>query len=70
MLTASRTVYAALRCPCVDRDGEWAVRVHEPFLDGGLPRFWKEHSERNHLNGLAATLGVPKAERDFLGRWV
>ncbi|CAE7520545.1 unnamed protein product [Symbiodinium sp. CCMP2592] len=32
-------------------------------------RFWSEHSERNWLVSLLASLGVPREQRDFVGRW-
>ena len=37
---------------------------------GKEPLYWTEHSERNVLTSLAAAMGFPKAERDFLGRWL
>ena len=30
---------------------------------------WTGHSERASLPSLAATLGIPRSERDYLGRW-
>lgn len=32
-------------------------------------RFWTEHSERATLSSCLACLGIPKSDRDLLGRW-
>ena len=32
-------------------------------------RFWTEHSERATMSSCLAAIGVPKTERDLLGRW-
>ena len=39
------------------------------LLPQGVERFWSEHSERSTLPSALAALGVPKAERDLIGRW-
>ena len=39
------------------------------MLDESMAVSWTGHSERSSLPSLAATLGVPKMERDYLGRW-
>jgi hypothetical protein len=31
--------------------------------------YWTEHSERNFLPSVAASLGIEKARRDYIGRW-
>ena len=35
----------------------------------GAALFWGEHSYRNWLPSVAATLGYSKTQRDYLGRW-
>ncbi|CAE8624964.1 unnamed protein product [Polarella glacialis] len=39
------------------------VKHHQALL------FWTDHSERNVLASIAAFLNLPKADRDYLGRW-
>ena len=45
------------------------TRKGEVILPEGWDRFWTEHSERSTLASGLAALGVPKSERDMLGRW-
>jgi hypothetical protein len=81
-MVASKTLYILLKVPEVLLnplvDGQ-ADLVYEgadclvATVTSGLSAkplvtFWKEHSERNTLNGMAAQLDIPKCERDFLGR--
>jgi hypothetical protein len=40
-----------------------------PLLAPNLVTGWSKHSERATLPSLYAALGVPKTERDLLGRW-
>jgi len=35
----------------------------------GWERFWTEHSERSTMTSCLAALGIPKPDRDLLGRW-
>ena len=39
------------------------------MLPEGWERFWTEHSERSTLTSGLAALGVPRTDRDLLGRW-
>ena len=32
-------------------------------------KLWTEHSERNWIVSMAASTGVPREERQMLGRW-
>ena len=41
----------------------------ERLIPDGWERFWTEHSERATMSSGLAALGVPKDERDMLGRW-
>ena len=41
----------------------------DKLVDTGLESAWTGHSERSSLPSLAAALGIPKCERDYLGRW-
>ena len=49
-------------------DAGWAT-TEEEFVNDSFAGTFTGHSERCSLPSLAATLGVPKAERDYLGRW-
>ena len=40
-----------------------------PLLDEPMAMVWTGHSERATLTSLAAAVGIPKHERDYLGRW-
>ena len=48
--------------------GSWEVADRALFL-ADLPLLWSEHSERFCLPSWAALRGVPKDQRDYLGRW-
>jgi hypothetical protein len=39
------------------------------MLEESMAVAWTGHSERASLPSLAATLGIPKSDRDYLGRW-
>ena len=41
----------------------------EKLIPDQWERFWTEHSERSTLSSALAAIGVPKDERDALGRW-
>ena len=49
--------------------GSW-TEGSQQLIDPEALSFWTEHSERNYVNGMAACLGIPKDQRDFLGRWM
>ena len=44
-------------------------RGDRPLIPHGWTRFWTEHSERSTMVSGLAAVGVPKDERDLLGRW-
>jgi hypothetical protein len=83
-MIASKTLYTLLKVPEVSfnqRIDGHADLVYEGadylfatvtagFVAQPLLAFWKEHSERRTLNGMAAQLDIPMFERDFLGRWI
>ena len=54
----SSEVMSAMRCP----DGS-------KMIPADWERFWTEHSERATMASCLAAVGVPKTERDLLGRW-
>ena len=68
MARMSYMVYMHLRRPLYC-DGGWRTS-EELLFQGQEAPHWTEHSERNLINNVAATMGYPKSERDFLGRWV
>ena len=39
------------------------------LIPDGWSQFWTEHSERATMASCLASIGVPKPERDLLGRW-
>lgn len=41
----------------------------EPFISGEITNFWGGHSGRHWLPTHAANVGIPKEQRDYLGRW-
>ena len=41
----------------------------EPFISGEITNFWSGHSGRHWLPTHAANIGIPKEQRDYLGRW-
>ena len=51
------------KLPPVWKEGPYCL-IKAPMLDG-----WTGHSERCTMPSLLASMGVPKAERDPLGRW-
>jgi hypothetical protein len=83
-MVASKTLYTLLKVPevlfnpLVDGQADLVYEgadylfatVSSGFIAQPLLAFWKEHSERKTLNGMAAQLDIPKCERDFLGRWI
>ena len=41
----------------------------EPLISGEITNFWSGHSGRHWLPTHAANIGIPKEQRDYLGRW-
>ena len=64
----TKSVWRMLRMP-VKLDDQWALAEDFLFDAEESLRFWSEHSERNWLISLLASLGVPREQRDFVGRW-
>jgi hypothetical protein len=63
----SRVVYSRLK-ECFFEDGRW-VSGRGPLLLPELYKLWTEHSERNWIVSMAAAAGIPREERQMLGRW-
>jgi hypothetical protein len=63
----TRVVYARLR-ECFFDEGRW-VAGRGPLLLPELYKLWTEHSERNWIVSMAAASGIPREERQMLGRW-
>ena len=51
------------------QDGVWRQNSAMDLAPGPLLLFWTGHSPRHFLTQAAASLGVDKTRRDFLGRW-
>jgi len=68
MTVLNRAVLTYLAAPVRGASGRWGEGarplVAEAMVDG-----WSGHSERATLPSLLAAMGVPKSERDPLGRW-
>jgi len=69
MIAYDRRVFRALRVPLRDAGtGVWAEGP-DYLVSPEAATFWSGHSNRHWLPSVAATLGIPKSERDHLGRW-
>ena len=51
------------------QDGHWRQNQAMDLVPGAMLLFWTGHSPRHYLTQAAASLGVDKTKRDFLGRW-
>jgi transcription elongation factor Elf1 len=51
------------------QDGFWRQNKAMDLVPGAMLLFWSGHSPRHFLTQAAASLGVDKTKRDFLGRW-
>ena len=51
------------------QDGYWRQNQAMDLVPGAMLLFWSGHSPRHYLTQAAASLGVDKTKRDFLGRW-
>ncbi|OLP76746.1 hypothetical protein AK812_SmicGene43280, partial [Symbiodinium microadriaticum] len=63
-----RQIFRGLRAPRYTSSG-WRSDPRGLLFPKGLEAFWTGHAFRDWLPSLAAALGVPKPDRDFLGRW-
>ena len=65
-----RAVLSRLRRPrrTMKRTQRWAPSL-ELLLVEDAALYWSGHSPRHTLPSWSASMGVPKEERDFLGRW-
>ena len=63
-----RQIFRGLRAPRYTSSG-WRSDPRALLFPKGLEAFWTGHAFRDWLPSLAAALGVPKPDRDFLGRW-
>ena len=51
-------------------DGVYRMNRQRPLMAEEAHRFFRGHSPRNFLTSVAAAIGVPRDDRDFLGRWL
>jgi hypothetical protein len=63
----TRVVYSRPK-ECFFDEGRW-VSGRGPLLLPELYKLWTEHSERNWIVSMAAASGIPREERQMLGRW-
>ena len=56
---------------CIPRwmEGQWKQNKDRVLLPGDCALHFVGHSARNFLTSVAAAIGVPKDDRDYLGRW-
>ena len=66
----NRRLLEDLMTPQYREDSSAWEESGDRLLEEGVARFWSEHSERSYVNSTAATLGFPKEQRDYLGRWM
>ena len=50
-------------------DSHWRINWMMERVPGDMSLFWTGHSPRHFLPQAAASIGCPKTDRDFLGRW-
>ena len=64
----ARKIYKEL---CVPRwiEGQWRQNKERLLLPGECALHFAGHSARNFLASVGAAIGVPKDDRDYLGRW-
>ena len=67
LASMGRAALAVLKLPEF-KDGNWG-RTEEDMACDEILFMLTGHSERSSFPSLAATLGLAKNERDFLGRW-
>ena len=67
-LAGSKHVLRLLKRPLWD-GMHWKLPDKFLIVEAGVLSFWTEHSERNWLVFVLATLGVPRDKHDFVGRW-
>ena len=63
----TRVVYSRLK-EITCEGGIW-ISGRGPLLLPELYKLWTRHSERNWIVSMAASTGVPREERQMLGRW-
>lgn len=63
-----RMVLQKLKVPLF-QDGVWRFNEQMELIPEAMTLFWTGHSARHVLPQAAASIGVDKADRDFLGRW-
>ena len=65
-----RLIWRRLRVP-FRKLGEqfWRPRAESELMGDETYLFWTGHSMRHVLPTIAAILGIPKEQRDYLGRW-
>ena len=51
-------------------EGVYRMNRQRPLMAEEAHRFFRGHSPRNFLTSVAAAIGVPRDDRDFLGRWL
>lgn len=67
-VSLSKYFWSNLRAP-VWRLDAWHLSESHLFSVSDTLAFWTEHSERNWLVSVLASLGVPRERREFIGRW-
>ncbi|CAE7332120.1 unnamed protein product, partial [Symbiodinium microadriaticum] len=50
-------------------EGQWRQNTDRLLLPGECALHFAGHSARNFLTSVAAAIGVPEGDRDYLGRW-
>ncbi|CAE7746198.1 unnamed protein product, partial [Symbiodinium necroappetens] len=67
-LAGSKRLLRFLKRPFWDGQ-RWKLADKFLIVEADVLSFWTEHSERNWLVSVLASLGGPRDKRDFVGRW-
>ena len=65
----NRRMLGELHSPVRIVGREWGFSDSLLLAPGGVSALWTEHSDRHFLPSASSQAGVPKPERDYLGRW-
>ena len=68
VVSLSKQLWRCLRFPTLS-EGQWVFSDTFLFASPDAVSFWTAHSERNWLVSILAAAGVPREQREFIGRW-
>jgi hypothetical protein len=65
----NRMLLLELETPERTLAGKWQFQAGTQLIPRPGQMFWQEHSDRNWAPSVAAAIGKPEDDRNFLGRW-